>query len=156
MRIFFVSLLTFVLLAGCDRITDPSVDSKSLHRSVTVEGIEFSAEIPSTIFSLYETLFISFKIRNNSSFSKEFNFSNMQQLAFELVNGNNQVVMSYPYIVSPALSEFIVNPGETKELSQRSVFKNQSGRYIEKGYYKLNVFLMNGNSPKIGLVIFVN
>ncbi len=155
MRIYFLSLAILVFLTGCD-LTNPSGDLSSLHKSITIDGIEYSAEIPSNQFSQYDTLFIRFKVRNHTSFPREFNFSNIQQLAFELINRNEQTVLYYPYIVSPALSSFTVEPGGSKELSQWSLFKDFNGRYIGVGYYTLRVFLANGNSPKIRLSIFIN
>ncbi len=156
MRNSLLSLVMVVLLTGCDHITEPQGSLTILLKSVNVDGIEYCTEIYQNIFSLYDTLSIRFRIKNNTLISREFNFSNIQQLAFELINRNEQIVLYYPYIVSPALSSFIVQPGETKELVQWSLFKDHSGRYIEEGYYKLNVFLADRNSPKISLNILIN
>ena len=143
-------------IVGCDLFTDSTDNSTPLHKSITDNGIEFSVEIPTNNFSLYDTLSITFKVKNNSTLTKEFNFANMQQLAFQLIDKNNNVAMFYPYIVSPALSNFILNPGETKVLNQNSLFKHHSGNYINKGNYILNTFLADNNSPKLKLDISVN
>lgn len=155
MRFYFISLLFLLGFTGCDHSTDPE-DSATLYRSVTVDGIVYAAEIPSDKFSLFDTLTVTFRVSNNSLLPKKFNFSNIQQLSFELVDKGGRVVMFYPYIVSPALSSFTVAPGETKELSQWSLFKDFNGRYIGRGYYTLNVFLADNNSPRLGLNLYIN
>ncbi len=149
----FVLLLTMV---GCDLFTDSSDQSTPLHKSITDNGIEFSVDIPTNNFSLYDTLSITFKVKNNSTSTREFNFANMQQLAFQLTDKNNNVAMFYPYIVSPALSNFILNPGETEVLNQNSLFKHHSGNYISRGNYILSVFLADNNSPKLKLELSIN
>ena len=154
MRIYFLSLVILLCFIGCDKMTDPG-DTTPLHKSVTVEGIQYSAEIPSDKFSLYDTLFISFRVSNNSLLKKEFNFSNIQQLAFELVDRNYQRIMYYPYIVSPALSNFSVSPGETKELSVYSALRDYNGRYIDRGKYTLYVYLADNNSPRLSLNVSI-
>ncbi len=154
MRIYFLSLVILLGFIGCDKIMDPG-DTTPLHKSITVDGIEYSAEIPSDKFSLYDTLFISFRVSNNSFLKKEFNFSNIQQLAFELVDRNYQRIMYYPYIVLPALSNFSVSPGETKELSVYSALRDYNGRYLDRGKYTLYVYLANNNSPRLRLNVSI-
>jgi len=156
MKSIFLILTLSLLVIGCDLLNNSSDTSTPIHKSISDDGIEFSVDIQNNHFSLYDTLSITFKVKNNSTLSKEFNFANMQQLAFELIDKHNNVAMFYPYIVSPALSNFIIKPGETKELNQRSLFKHHSGNYILKGNYTLSVFLANNNSPKIKLEITVN
>ncbi len=156
MRIYFLSILLFWLIPGCDLLTDSSDSSGSLHKSATIDGIVYSADIPTDIFSVLDTLQISFRVSNNTLAPKEFSFGNLQQLSFELIDKFNRIAMSYPYIVLPATSRLIVGPGETKELTQRTTFKDHSGRYIDRGYYTLIVFLADRNSPKIDLTVFIN
>jgi hypothetical protein len=156
MKKVFLFLILLLTMVGCDLFTDSSESSTPLHKSISDNGIEFSVDIPTNNFSLYDTLSVTFKVKNYSTSMKEFNFANMQQLAFQLIDKNNNVAMFYPYIVSPALSNFILNPGETKELNQNSLFKHHSGNYINRGNYTLSVFLADKNSPKLELEISVN
>ncbi len=150
----FLSVLLFAFY-GCDIFTDSNDNSNPLHKSILSNEVEFSVEIPNSSYSLFDTLNIAFKVKNISNLPKEFNFANMQQLAFELIDKNKNVAMFYPYIVSPALSRFTVNPGETKVLSISSLLKHHSGNFINKGQYTLSVFLADRNSPKLDLYIFV-
>jgi len=149
-------LILLLTIAGCDFFTDSSDNSIPRHKSITDNGIEFSVDIPTNNFSLYDTLFITFKVKNNSTSTKEFKFANIQQLAFQLIDKYNNVEMFYPYIVSPALSNFILSPSETEVLNLNSLFKHHSGNYISRGNYTLNVFLADNNSPKLKLEISVN
>lgn len=149
-------LLLFPLLfiaAGCNSPTDSGFTS--LHKVSSDGQIEYSLDINSNTFLPSDTLYITFKVKNNSLTIKQFNFANIQQLAFEIIDIHNNVVMFYPWVVSPATSNFIVYPGETKELNLVSGFRNQYGNYITPGKYILAVFLADGNSPKLKLEITI-
>ncbi len=154
MRLYFLCIVFLAGFSGCSNATDPGYPSP-LQKSITVNGVEYSAGIPVNKFLPDDTLHISFRVANQTLAPKTFNFSNIQQLAFELINKDNQIVLCYPYIVLPATSSFTVAPGEMKELSMWSLFRDHNGRYIEKGNYNLNVFLANRNSPKINLAVFI-
>ena len=155
MKIYFLSILLFLLIPGCDLLTDSSDSSSPLHKSTVIDGIEYSADIPTDIFSVLDTLRISFNVTNHTLSPKEFNFGNMQQLCFQLKDKYGRAAISYPFIVQPATSRFSLAPGETRELTLRSPFKDHTGRYIDRGYYTLNVSLADGNSPKIDLTILI-
>lgn len=154
----FLILVFSILLTlyGCDLIDSPSDNSSTLHKSVISGGIEYSLDIPTNNFLLNDTLSISFKVKNNSPLLKEFNFSNIQQLAYQVIDQNNNVATYYPNIVLPALSQFSLKLGETKVLDQIGLFKDNNGNYINRGNYSLVVFLMDNNSPKLDLKITVN
>lgn len=149
-------LVLSLTIVGCDLFTDSSDSSTALHKSITDNGMEFSVDIPTNNFSLYDTLSITFKVKNLSSSKKEFYFANIQQLTYQVIDHNNNVATYYPNIVSPALSQLSLNPGEMKVLNQNGLFKDHDGNYINRGKYLLSVFLANNNSPKLDLNISVN
>jgi hypothetical protein len=154
MKTLFLSLLILLIFYGCD-LTDNS-SNNSTHTIANSGGIEFSLDIPKNNFLLDDTLSISFKVKNYSAFVKEFNFSNIQQLGYQIIDHNNNIATYYPYIVSPALSQFSLEPGKMKVLDQDGLFRNNNGNYINPGKYSLIVFLLNNNSPKLKLEISVN
>lgn len=150
------SLLLFPFLflaAGCSSPTDSGYTP--LHKVSSTGEIEYSLDINSNTFTPFDTLYITFKVKNNSLTLKQFNFANIQQLAFEIIDTHNNVVMFYPWIVSPATSNLIVYSGEIKELNLVSGFRNQYGNYVSPGKYVLAVFLADGNSPKLKLEIII-
>lgn len=148
-------LLIVFTLYNCD-LTDNSPDiSATYHKTVHSNGIEFSLNIYKNIFLLNDTLTISLKVKNYSSSAKTFNFSNIQQLGYQIIDQNNKTAAYYPNIASPALSHFSVGPGEMKELNQNGIFKDNNGRYINRGIYSLVVYLLDNNSPELRLEISV-
>ncbi len=156
MKILTLSFSILLTFYGCDLLTNSSGNSTPIHKTVISGGVEYSLDIPANSFSLNDTLSISFKVKNISTSIKEFNFSNIQQLAYQLIDQNNNIATYYLYIVSPALSHFSLKPGETKEYNQIGLFKDNSGNYINRGKYSLVVFLADNNSPRLKLEISVN
>ena len=150
-----ISTLLFSFF-GCNLLTDSSETFTATNKTVINDGIEYSLDIPTNVYSLYDTLSISFKVKNISVSIKQLNFSNMQQLSFELIDVNNNISIFYPFIVSPATSRITLLPNETKELNMVSFFKDNNGNFINNGKYILSVFLANNNSPKLNLDISVN
>ena len=146
-------LTLLLLLLSCDL---PVESSDATNKTVISDSIEYSLNIRTNVYLLHDSLSISLNVKNNSGLIKTFNFSNIQQLGFQLIDRNNNVSMFYPNIVAPALSSFTLNPNETKELNIESDFKNYTGKYITKGQYELSVFLLDNNSPKLMLDILVN
>lgn len=152
-----ILLLTILLsFFGCNLLTDSSETSTATNKTVIIDRIEYSLNIPTNVYSLYDTLNISFQVKNISGLPKVFNFSNVQQLGFQLIDRSNNVTLYYPFIVAPATSSFSLRPNETKELTIASLFKDHSGNFIKKGKFILYVFLLDNNSPKLKLEIYVN
>jgi hypothetical protein len=156
MKTLILSLSVLLSFSGCDLLSDSSNNSTSIHKSVNNGGIEFSLDIPTNSFLLDDTLSISFKVKNYSTSTKEFYFSNIEQLSYQVIDQHNDIATYYPNAVRPATSYFSLNPGEIKELNQIGLFKDYNGNYINRGKYLLSVFLANNNSPKLKLEISVN
>lgn len=152
-RVIFLSILLTILNTGCNSLTSTDESDLIKYKMQEVDGIEYSAFVDKAVFNLSDTLKINFSVKNKTSQTKQFNFSNIQQLGFNLINIFGTTVISYPNIVSPALSSFSVLPGETKTLHIQSLFKDWNGKFIERGTYALIVFLLDNNSPKLSLKI---
>lgn len=153
---FFLSFLALFITSGCEFFTNTGENETSTIEKIVEGGIEYSLSLPTHNFSLRDTLVMSFNVKNNSSTAKTYNFANVQQLGFNLTNRSGRTVISYPMIVSPALSSFTVNPGENKTLTVRSLFKNSEGNYIPTGTYRLTAYLLDRNSPHLSLRISIN
>lgn len=151
-HLLFVLAVT-ALSAGCDLLNDTTAGNGTNRSTVSRDGIEYTAAVPSATFRRTDTLTVTFTVRNTTSFPRTFSFPNIQQLAFELIDKNNAVVISYPSIVSPALSDFTVEPGSDITLRVQSLFQGWDGRIPAPGAYTLSVFLAAGNSPRCTLAI---
>ncbi len=152
-----ISLIIFFLLfyAGCNSLISTDDSDLTKERTIELDGIEYTACVEKSVFDLNDILKISFTVRNKTAQTKQFNFSNIQQLGFELINVFGKTVVSYPMIVSPALSSFSVLTGETKSLYIQSQFKDWNGKTIDPGTYAIIVFLLDNNSPRLSLKIKV-
>ena len=156
MKTLILSLTLLLIFYGCD-LTDNSNDTSTpIHNTVKSGGIEYTLDIPTNIFSLDDTLSFSFKVKNYSTSKRQFNFANIQQLAYQIIDQDNYIATYQPFIVLPGTSYFTLQPGEIKEFNQFGFFKDHNGNYINRGKYSLSVFLANNNSPKVKLQISVN
>lgn len=150
----FIILILFSLF-GCDLITGNSEDELTTQKTVIANNVEFSLSIGKNIYSFTDSLRIEFIVKNIDSVTKKFNFNNMQQLGFKLTDESGNVNLSYPWIVSPALSRLTLEPKKLKEYSITVSFKDFNGNYIDSGKYTLSVYLLNNNSPEVSLIIKV-
>jgi len=148
-------LLVCLLLIRCNSITDSSENNLPTQKIIETDDIEYTLIIEKSIFSLKDTLKISFQVRNKSSLKKDFKFNNIQQLGFQLINMFGKTTMFYPSIISPALSSFSLLPGEIKILSVFWTFTDYNGKYIGTGLYDLIVYLADKNLPYVSLKIIV-
>lgn len=152
---FFIILLLLLSIPGCDFFTDPEEGSTATEKVVIDNGIEYSMSVPTNVFSIRDSLVITFRVKNNTLLPKRYYFANVQQFGFQLTNSFNRVVLYRPFIVAPATSSFTINPGETKTLTGYSMFTNNNGNYISTGNYILTGYLLDRNSPQLTLRITV-
>ena len=156
MKTLILNLTLLLIFYGCD-LTDNSTDaSTQIHNTVKSGGIEYTLDIPTNSYLLDDTLSFSFKVKNYSISERQFNFANIQQLAYQIIDQNNYITTYQPFIVLPATSNFTLRPGEFKKFNQIGFFKDHNGNYINRGKYSLSVSLANNNSPKVKLQISVN
>lgn len=141
---------------GCNSATDSGSDNAPAYSEIKANGIVFSLSVPTAQFQLSDTLKATFQVVNESMVEWQFNFGHMQQNGFQLVDGNGTVALLYPIIVSPALSSFRLQPGEKKEYSIKSLFRNHhDGQYLARGEYTMSAFLLENKSPYVSLTIHV-
>lgn len=151
----FISFF-IIILAGCELFTESPNDSSPIQRTIGMNGVEYTLSIPQTVFSLEDSLHLTFQVMNRSMETRMFYFNNVQQFGFMLADDFNRVVLYYPNIVSPATSSFVLQPGESKSFEMAYLFKNHNGNFINKGKYQLSAYLTENNSPKVSLRISVN
>lgn len=154
-RLISLTIILILFYAGCNSLISTDDSDLTKERTLELAGIEYSASVEKSLYDPNDTLKITFTVKNKTSQVKQFNFSNIQQLGFDLINVFGKTVVSYPMIVSPALSSFSVLPGETKSLYIQSQFKDWNGKIIDPGKYSLIVFLLDNNSPRLSLKIKV-
>lgn len=152
--LIFIILISFSHV-GCDLLTNNSDKETETQKTVLNNGIEYTLTIEKNVYSNLDSLKIEFIVTNKGIVSKDFNFNNYQQIGFMLKDGDNNVALSYPFIVSPALSHFTLEPSQSKKFSITRPFKNHNGNYISRGGYTLSVYLLNGTSPEVTLNIAI-
>lgn len=109
-------------------------------------SIQFSLQINNTHFTIADTLYIIFYIKNSGLYSKKFIFSTTCQHGFR-IKSNGQIHNEQPKICGQAFTSFTVNPGEIKELMKSTQLVNSDGEPLPIGSYVLESFLFNENSP---------
>ncbi|MBK9228120.1 MAG: hypothetical protein IPL67_13995 [Ignavibacteria bacterium] len=145
----FLALIFFAMLAGCESSNGPSTDNSQTSASAEDNGVLFTLTIPKTIFELDDTLTGVFKVINESDSEKVFLFPNLQQNGFQLIDINGRISIDFPLGFLPAESTLRLEPGERKEYSIISPFRNFDGEIIERGKYKMSAFLLEDYSPKV-------
>jgi len=148
------SILALFIFWSCTQSTESDFTS-DLEASKTLGNMVYTLTINKNIFKLTDSLKIKFEVKNVSTFPKTYNFANVQQFWFKLIDESENIALFYPWIVSPATSAFTILPGQSKIFSNSSLFKDQNGNFINKGFYHLLAYLMNENSPEVGLRIWV-
>lgn len=153
MKAVFISfILAALLISACDLLNSPKdLDSE---KRVVSNQVEFILEVPENNFFLKDSLRFSFIVKNRSSQKKDFSFANIQQIGFNLSQGE-RVALFYPWAVAPALSYFSLEPGEEKKFNVSKNFKDHTGKYIKRGSYKLKAYLLDKNSPILEVPISV-
>jgi hypothetical protein len=132
---------------GCNSVTDDN--NTPSFSQIKSDGIVYSLSLPSTHFGVFDTLRATFQVTNESIGERQFNFANIQQVGFQLVDMHGTVALYSPIIVLPALSSLHLKVGEKKEYLILGLFKNQNGQNIERGKYMLFAYLLDGNSPPV-------
>ena len=149
-----IIIITFFQI-GCDLLTNNSENEIETRKTVLNNGIEYTLTIEKNVYLITDSLKIEFLITNKGITSKSFDFNNYQQIGFMLKDGDNNIDISYPFVVSPALSHFKLEPSQNKKYSISRPFKNHNGNYISRGGYTLSVYLLNGNSQEVTLKITI-
>ncbi len=142
------------LFLGCTQSTEPDYDFV-LRASKTSDSVRFTLTINKNIFQLTDSLKIKYEVENQSTFPKQYGFRNQQQFSFNLIEKSGNVALYHPMIVQPAGSWFVLQPGQLKIFSISYPFKDINGNFIRQGDYNLFAYLMDGNSPEVGLRISV-
>ncbi len=148
-KLFICSLIFF----GCDSATDPKTEKPEIQKEVVNNGISYTLFILKADFAITDSLAMKLQVINKTDSARAFWFANQQQYGFELVDSKDSLVTSFPRIVQPAPSTFTIQPSEGKEFMTTAPFRNIYGNYIAKGNYRLSVFLLDNNSPKVSLQI---
>jgi len=149
-------LLASATLSACSLFTESPDESSSLSNTVISDGIAFTLSIPKSAFARSDSLKLTFQVGNCSNVAREFGFANQQQLGFRLTDAFGNVVLFYPFIVSPAGSGFVLQPGESKDFSISWLFRDHNGNSVAWGNYRLTAYLTEGKSPPVSLLISVN
>ena len=143
----------FILLIGCDSATDPKSDYPETQKVVTLNGMSYTLTILKTEYTITDSLSLVYQVSNKSDSTKVFWFSNQQQYGFELTDSKDSIITSFPRIVQPAPSTLTIQLSSVKEFKTTAPLKNIYGNYFVTGSYRLSLFLLDNNSPKVSLQI---
>ena len=150
-----VPVILFLLILSCERSTPPETILRTdLFSWIKQNNVTYTLVIPTNIFSLQDTIRGTFEVYNESIETREFSFNYQQQYGFRL-KSDGTTALYYPVIGNPAPSKFSLTPGDRKIFDIQSTFRNSDGQLISVGEYLLEVFLLDGQSPYVGLQIKV-
>lgn len=155
-NILVISAIWILSIVGCDSsATEYGLAKLPIETSISHEGMVFTLSLSQKTFNLTDTLYGKYTVTNKTGSTKQFNFSNVQQNGFRVYDITGEAVLFYPQIVSPALSSFEIQNGQTKEFLIYTTFKNHTGSYIKPNEYKFAAYLLNNNSPAVELSISI-
>jgi len=149
------SLLLGVILGGCKKDSNPTDNGTPAQLSITQvsDSISYNLTIPKATFGLTDTLKGSFIVLNQSQSLRVFNFEYQQQIQWTVRSDTDRVVMFQPKLLSPAYSQFQLNPNESKTYSIQQAIKDDAGIPVTAGAYRLSVFLRSSGAPMLTLQI---
>jgi len=149
--LILLTIFAFIF-SGCASPSDPNIlieTDKVL--SLKKDDIVFTLTLSKTQFDRSESMSARFEVSNNSQSEATFNFANVQQLGYRLINSSETVVLFQPLVVAPALSSFKLAMGEIKTFEV-----SQSLSSVPVGKYRLEAYLLDNNSPTLGRSVEVN
>ena len=134
---------------------DSPIEISPLTVGTIKDSVLFTFTIPTTHFLLSDSLRGTFGLRNMGLTDRIFDFGNLQQLQYELVDDAGKTVLYQPVIVLPALSRLTLQPGQSKSYEVVQPFKDVNGNLIPAGSYTFLASLRNEKSPCLSLSIIV-
>ena len=145
-------IISTVIYSACSTPSNPNIPIQTdTAISMKRNDIVFTLTLSKTRFQRAESLTATFEILNKSQSDVAFQFSNVQQLGFQLIDSIGIVVLLQPQIVSPALSAFTIAVEEKKTFTVLQSLSN-----VPVGKYRFDVSLLNNNSPTLAQSITVN
>jgi hypothetical protein len=150
-KIFICSIFLF----GCDSVNDPITDLPEIQKVVINNGMSYTLIIPKTEYAITDSLSLKYQVFNKTDSVKVYWFVNQQQYGIEIADSKDSIVIYFPIVVQFAPSTFTIQPSAVKEFMTTVPFRNLHGNYIAKGNYRLSVFLLDNNSPKVSLQIII-
>jgi hypothetical protein len=140
---------------ACNSATDYDRSILPVEAQIEVNGVTFTLSLVKNNFTATEQLEGRFTVYNGTSDTIKYNFANMQQLGFKFIDASGIVVLSKPFIVSPALSSLQLAPGNFKEYPLVTTFTNHEGVRMAPGMYILKAYLLDHNSPEVLVKIII-
>jgi len=151
----FILMFLLSCLLGCNSMTETIQNPSPIEAKVQANGVIFTLSVPRNTFDLTDTLEGTFRVSNQSSAVRRFEFSNIQQLGFRLSDPDGKVALFQPFIVSPALSSLQLQNGESTEYTILTLLKDHTGNYVSRGEHTLAAFLLDNNSPQVTLKVTI-
>jgi hypothetical protein len=142
-------ILLSILLVSCDTIVDPKPVAPDNLLTVTAEGITYSLSIPRVDFAMEDTLIFTYTVVNTSDSVRTYGFMNQQQMGYQFKDMEGNAKATYPMLFQPAGSSIILQPDERKEFSVKTPLRQEYPNSLQRGEYRLSVFLLDNNSPKV-------
>jgi len=117
----------------------------------SVDSVSFELSIPKASWSTADTFKADFRLTNQALSSRTFNFSYAQQWQWSVRNDSDRAIMYYPRWLSPAVTQFTLNPTESKVFSLTQKIADDAGIPVRSGSYRLYANLRHQNSALLNL-----
>lgn len=145
LRVLFIALI----IVGCEPSVDPKNETTEYPSQITVDGVSYTLTITKVAFALQDTLVFTYNVVNQSDSVRMYGFMNQQQMGYQFTDLEGNAKATYPVLYQPAGSSIILQPDEGKEFSVKSPLMQEYPNSIQRGEYRLSVFLLDNNSPKV-------
>lgn len=147
-------LLIALFLFNCSNTTE--VFSEIVNDTyVITNDIRHEVKLNNNVFSISDTLFIEYKLKNLKQKDVTIYYSNSPCLNVYLIDKDYKRVMHSPVAVTDFGGYFILEPSEEEKMRMYLLMKDYFSNPLKNGEYKLIVFLSGDNYPKFNLKIKV-
>lgn len=147
-------LMISLFIFSCSNTTE--VFSEIVNNSYLVtNGIRHEVKLNNNYFSIRDTLFIEYKLKNLTQKDEMVNFRYSPWLNMYLIDADNKKVIHSPIAVTDYGCGFILKPNEEKKVGMHLLMKDYYKNPFKNGEYKLIVYLSGDNYPKFNLKIKV-
>ena len=147
MRSLICSLMVLATVIGCKKQSSPTEPQPQAPMSTNqlVDSVNFTLAIAKQYFGVDDTLAASLTLENQARTPRTYSYTYSPLLQWSFWK-DTSLVMGYPHVVSPVITQLTLNLGESKQYSILQAIRSESGASVIAGTYTLYANLRGSNA----------
>lgn len=155
MKTVMIMITSLFILAACKKDSNPIQQQNDPVLSInqTIDSVSFTLAVPTSTFGVSDTLKASYTLVNLSHLTRTYSFGYAEQIQWSLRRDTNHIIMFQPKVLSPMVTQFVLNPGEAKSYAIQQAIRDDAGAAVIPGVYSLYATLRSVNSAQLTLSV---